>query len=449
MIQKLRRKFILMIMAASALILAAVFVVLVVSTQSSLSATTDEILQASLDAGEHGGQHPPQGDFPGEPPEWMNQQDSGEDAGQAPDFPQEDRAFFKKDDEAFVTRNERGGIRRTLGFTALLTDQGEVELEDQAGAFFRDLEENDLVALVEQAAAQGEQGTLSDYSLRYAARKTDRGTLVAFADTSQEQESLYQLVKNCLIVGLIALLAVFLGSIFLSRWAVRPVEEAWNHQKRFVGDASHELKTPLTVILSNADMILSHPGEDVSRWAENIKAEGSRMKELTQELLTLARSDDGSSRPLFEEVDLSYLLTDTVLSFEPVAFENERELLYDDIAPDVRLPGDRSALAQLCGILVDNALKYSSPGGKIWVRLQGQKNSARLCVENEGEPIAPEDLERIFQRFYRADPSRHGEGHGLGLAIAQRVAQQHRGKIWAESEGGINRFIVQLPLGKK
>lgn len=229
---------------------------------------------------------------------------------------------------------------------------------------------------------------------------------------------------------------------------MRPVETAWNQQKQFVGDASHELKTPLTVILSNADMILTHPREDPERWAQNILAEAQHMKGLTQDLLSLARSESSDCSPVLETVDLSYLVTDSVLSFEPAAFEQGHELLHEE-EPDLTVQGDASALSQLCGILLDNALKYSSPGGSVRVSLKAAGKLARLTVSNEGIPIPKEDLTRIFERFYRSDPARHGEGYGLGLAIAQRIAEQHRGKIWAESANGVNNFTVTLPCRKR
>ena len=172
------------------------------------------------------------------------------------------------------------------------------------------------------------------------------------------------------------------------------------------------------------------------------------MKGLTQDLLSLARSEDGANVPVMETVDFSYLVTDSVLSFEPAAFEQGHELLHEE-EPGLLLLGDASGLSQLCGILLDNALKYSLPGGAVKVSLKSAGKLIRLSVSNEGAPIPQEDLTRIFERFYRSDPARHGEGYGLGLAIARRITEQHRGKIWAESSEGINTFTVTLPQHKK
>lgn len=409
MIRRLRRQFVVTVTGAALVILAAVILALFLFTRSGVQRQSEALLEQALNGGVREG------------------------------FPDRKPGFG-------FARGEDGG-RRSLAFTVRVEGDGDVEWESRAWALLDDLDEDELEELARQAAAApGESGSLEEYSLRYLKRQAEDGTLIAFADTSQERDSMHELLKNALLVGAAALALVFLASIFLARRAVRPVEEAWTRQRQFVGDASHELKTPLTVILSNADMILSHPGADAARWAGNIKAEGDRMKDLVQQLLALARSDDGAASPVFETVDLSALLADEALTFEPLAFESGHELLYDDVAPGVFLAGDRAGLTQLCGILLDNACKYASPGGRIWVSLRPAGKSARLTVANEGEPIAPEDLSRIFQRFYRADPSRHGEGHGLGLAIASRVVEQHKGRVWAESAGGRNSFIVTLPV---
>lgn len=423
MIQKLRRKFVAVVVGAAAVILLVVFAVLAVSTGSGMRRQTSERLQAALSAGIA----PGEGRF-----------ENGDKAGEIPG------------NKGFLENSKKpGGLNQRFScFTVLAKEDGTVTLEDHASILFNDLGTGEIEELARTVAAKPEDsGSLSAYRLSYAKRETPEGVLIAFADTSAEYGGLMELVKNSLIVGALTLLVVFGASILLARWAVRPVEQAWNQQKQFVGDASHELKTPLTVILSNADMLLAHPNNGNTRWAENIKAEAQRMKALTQELLSLARSDDETRRPVMETVDFSYLVTDSVLSFEPAAFESGHELSYD-VAPGLFLPGDAAGLSQLCGILLDNALKYASPGGTVWVRLEAAGKSARLSVSNEGEPIPPQDLTRIFERFYRADPSRHGEGHGLGLAIARRVTELHKGKIWAESGEGVNTFTVALPCGK-
>lgn len=204
----------------------------------------------------------------------------------------------------------------------------------------------------------------------------------------------------------------------------------------------------MTVILSNADMILHHPGEEHRRWAENIKAESQQMKKLTEDLLSLARAEDTQRRQVLERVDLSYLATDSVLSFEPAAFETGRSLSYQ-VTEGIFTLGDPAGLSQVFEILLDNAIRYSSAGGKIFLSLEAAGKWARLSVSNTGQEIPQEEIPHIFERFYRGDPARQEAGsHGLGLSIARSVVQAHKGKIWAESHRGKTDFFVLLPCIK-
>ena len=429
MIKKLRRKFVAVVMGASAVILLAVFVVLLVSTESGMRKQSMDILETALNGGSHRrGKYaqaaepeaPPEPDrLPGQPEPPENTEQKGKWNGRFPCF------------------------------TATVAADGTVTVQDKAFFLQEEFDTEEIEELARTAAqSSAESGALSSYRLLYAKKETNGGTLVAFADTSAELTAMAELIKNSLIVGAATLLVFFGAGILLARWAVKPVETAWMQQKQFVGDASHELKTPLTVILSNADMILDHPQEDQRRWAENIKEEAMRMKRLTEELLSLARTDDTQRKPVLEPVDFSYLATDMVLSYEPVVFESGRTLSYE-VADGLTVLGDPAGLSQLLGVLLENAVRYSSPGGAIALRLEAAGKSARLSVANTGEPISSENLSRIFERFYRGDPSRHGDGgHGLGLSIARGVAEAHKGKIWAESENGLNTFFVLLPCVK-
>ena len=214
---------------------------------------------------------------------------------------------------------------------------------------------------------------------------------------------------------------------------MRPVEESWRRQQQFVADASHELKTPLTVLLADTDILLGHPGDTVEsqrRWVEHIRDEGLRMKGLVQDLLFLARGDAaGWSRPR-ERADLSGLCGDCVMSFEPVAFEAGLAL-NSGIAPGVALTGSGEELRRLCAILLDNACKYCEAGGTVTVTLTAGDHRAELTVHNTGAPIPAEAQAHLFERFYRADAARTREqgGSGLGLAIAASIVERHRGKI--------------------
>jgi signal transduction histidine kinase len=315
---------------------------------------------------------------------------------------------------------------------------------------FYELEEEAVTAIVEDCLAQEENsGVLEDYDLRYLRKSELMGWELAFVDISQERSTLANAVRTTLIISLVTLAAFFLISIRLSRWAVGPVEQSWKQQRQFVADASHELKTPLTVILSNVEMLQRY-GEvteqkDLQR-LDNLHSSALQMKDLVEELLLLARSDSNSEQKApHQQLNFSDLVEDTALQFDAVIFESGRNL-YSVITPELYVSGEEGKLRRLVEILLDNARKYSTPGGEIVLSLQPEGNKRlRLQVTNAGEAIPPAQLERIFERFYRADQARSSEGFGLGLPIARTIVEEHGGKIWAESTPGENRFCVTLP----
>ena len=232
------------------------------------------------------------------------------------------------------------------------------------------------------------EGVVREYGLRYL-RQDNRlfgYKNIAFVDMSMEQATLQKMMYSYLQIALAALLLLLGVSVVLSRWATRPVEKAWRQQRQFLSDASHELKTPLTVILSNAEMLQSAPLADKpARWADNIRSEAGRMKSLVEEMLTLARADNMVRTAVMAEVSLTDVAGDCALAFEPVAFEAGKPLTYD-IAPDITVEGDAVKLRQLIGVLLDNAIKYGAAGGTITLSVQKTGSSARLTVANPGSP---------------------------------------------------------------
>ena len=259
------------------------------------------------------------------------------------------------------------------------------------------------------------------------------------------------MVGSFLLVGALALGAFFLISLLLSGLALRPAERAWEQQRRFVADASHELKTPLTVILTNTGILLRHPEQTVAqqrKWVEYIREEAQRMRELVEDLLFLARHDAGRDQAPAQTVDLAELLWSALLPFEPVAFE-QGVTLESGIQSGVTVRGRSEELRRLAAILLDNAVKYAGPQGQVRVALaRGEKGGACLTVRNTGPAIPPEHLEHLFERFYRADNSRarSSGGYGLGLAIAKSIVDSHRGTITVQSrEEEGTCFTVRLP----
>ena len=354
-------------------------------------------------------------------------------------------------------------------FVADVYPSGTVRL---SGSSYYRLDDQDAMAeIVTACLEQGDSsGILRSYHLRYLRADGPLYTRIAFTDAAQEDATLRAVVKMCLIVG-VAALAVLLGcSYLLAGLAARPVARSLDQQRRFLSDASHELKTPLTVILSSADLMQQTAVQpDQQPYVDNIRWSGRRMKRLVEDMLTLSRADDGRLKAAMVPVDLSDAVVDTALRFEPVAFEAGRQLSYD-IDEGITVTGSRDQLQQVAGVLLDNAIKYApqgagvhmtltqaerkavltvESGGIVEVVLSREKNHAVLSVRNSGEEISPDALPHVFDRFYRADGSRTQGGFGLGLSIAQAIVREHKGTIRCESDARSTRFIVTLPLGGK
>ncbi|MCD8190929.1 MAG: HAMP domain-containing histidine kinase [Clostridiales bacterium] len=411
MIQKLRWKFVLINMLIVTAILVSIGTVMVVSTRDSLRKDSINLLRQAVSE-----------DF----------------ALSWPLTPNDDRGFsFEEEDVSLPYFTVAVGVD---GTTFLLDNQ------------FGTIDEDELVDVVALCLAeQSDMGLLRSYGLRYMRVSTRTGWRIAFADISQERSTLRSLYITLLFISLGALAAFFVLSLLLARWAVRPVERSWAQQRQFVSDASHELKTPLSVIVSNVDM-LQECGESLNdrelRWLDNIRASSDQMTYLVEELLTLARAEnDQSGKELVKEaVPLSDLVTDEALLFEPILYEAGKEL-DDHITENLLVTGDPGKLRRLVNILLDNARKYADSPSVVSLRLEPEGTKrVRLTVNTKGEPIPHDQLERIFERFYRADQARASEGFGLGLSIASQIAQEHGGRLWAESspdEG--NTFLFSMP----
>lgn len=307
----------------------------------------------------------------------------------------------------------------------------------------------------EMNAAVGDDGspferTGSDELQTQGTPVSAEGQIIVFADISSEIATMRNLYRTCVIIGLGSLASFLVISIFFARWAVRPVEEAWAQQRQFVSDASHELKTPLTVILTDAEMLKSPRFDEAhkAQFVDNILTMSNQMRGLVESLLQLARVDNGAIQKMpLQHIDLSGLVSDELLTFEALFFEKGLTLA-EDIADGITVHGSAQHLKQVVEILLDNAQKYSEPHGTVRVTLQ--KSGAHHCllsVADPGDAISPEDLRKIFQRFYRIDEARAmNHSYGLGLSIAENIVKNHKGRIWAESAEGINTFRVELPM---
>ena len=303
-----------------------------------------------------------------------------------------------------------------------------------------------LVDIVTAAlSADSDEGVLAEHHLRYLRQTGLLSTRIAFTDSTLEQATLRSLLTGSLLIGLAALAVLFACSYVLSGAVTRPVDRAWQQQKQFLSDASHELKTPLTVILSSAELLEQSAAPEQKQYVDNVRAESRRMKRLVEDMLTLSRVERGGEHLPDTTADLSDAAADAALRFEPVAYEAGHTLSYD-IAPGLLVRGDSGKLEQAVAVLLDNAIKYAAPGTEVRLDAARQGKNACLWVENEGDPIPADKLPHIFDRFYRADESRtDGGSFGLGLPIASAIVEAHRGTLRCDSGGHTTRFTITLP----
>ena len=337
------------------------------------------------------------------------------------------------------------GERSLPCFTLQLNPRGELLVSGDGSYDLTD--ERFLLEILAQALEAGtESGVLEDHTLRFLRTGPPGRPEVVFADISGELRTMERLVRTCLLAGGGALLVLLAVSVLLSRWMTAPADKAWKRQRQFVADASHELKTPLTVIQTNAELLECEGPQ--ARYRENIQICAQQMRTLTEGLLSLARADSGVPEKAMETVDLSRLTEDALLPFEPVFFERGL-VLESELEPALPVRASPEKLRQAIDVLLDNAQKYTAPGGTAHVKLSRQGRYALLSVSGPGEELTPQQCRDVFKRFYRVDPARTGDGScGLGLAIAWEIVSAHGGKIWAESGGGNNTFLIRLPLSR-
>lgn len=342
----------------------------------------------------------------------------------------------------------RNDIMRQPCFMLIEASDGQLSAE---GFSRYDLTDKEFLSKLSAAVSDKESGIIDAYELRYLRLESRDIKITAFTDISFEKSVIKSLVKNCAAIGGISFTVFLIISLLLSNWVVKPAERAWNEQRQFVADASHELKTPLTVIMTNAEMLREDNFSEEKRrqFSESILTMSKQMRGLTENLLELARVDNGSVKMTFSPVDLSGLVTDAVLPFEPLYFEKGLELQCQS-EDGIFVKGDHDYLLRTVDILLDNAMKYSHPDTTVKISLERHGTHAVLSVENHGDTMSKEELKNIFKRFYRADKARSmNHSYGLGLSIAENIVKEHNGKIKAESSEGLNRFTVKLPVISK
>ena len=430
MLKRLRRKFIVIVMFLVGTVLVAVLGSTYVNAWQTQRGLVDESLNRGLR--NDFGMGPGQWHFDQYSLEyWQDLFDSLDDMDGLDDS--YDDGFLLLDSENLQNDHMRGGL---LSMVLDVDQYGIIQYVNDAPV---SLESSTIVTVVNRVLA-GTQTEGYDTRLHVAWKSAPVGsyTRIALVDTSSSDSVLRTQAINDIGIVCAALVALAIITWWLSKWALRPVEEAWEQQRRFVADASHELKTPLAVILANTQILQKHEGvsDDAMRWVESTADEAEHMKALVGDLLQLARADESATSSStnvmrHEDIDLSEMVEAASLEFDAVAFERGC-MLDTQVDEGIHLTGDPEWVDRLVRILIDNACKYGEKGSTVTVRLAKVPGGSQLTVHNVGNPIDEEDLPHVFERFYRSDKarSRGGEGgFGLGLAIAKSIADAHGGTI--------------------
>lgn len=425
MIKKLRRKLIAACMISLAVVLAVILGGVNVMSYQKVIADADTVLTL---LGNNDGTFPKSHSRPGMLPEeelpmegGMEKPDLFGQKALSPETPYESRFFS-------VVLDEDGQVIRT--------DTGQIAAVDEetAGVYAQSV-----------AGSGRTAGFWGDY--RYLVLAEGENTQVIFLDCGRSLSSFRTTLLASVALALLGLLAVLALLLVLSSRIVRPVAESYEKQKQFITDAGHELKTPMTIISADADLLEMECGEN--QWLTDIRRQAQRLTGLTNDLIYLSRMEEEQPKLQFIEFPLSDVAEEMAQSFQSLAKSQEKQLILA-IQPMLSCTGDEKSIRQLLSILLDNALKYSPAGGKLELRLEKQGRSVQLTVSNTTtQPMEQDKLSHLFDRFYRSDQSRNSEtgGYGLGLSIARSIVQAHKGKIRAENPGGMFlSVVVSLPI---
>jgi len=354
--------------------------------------------------------------------------------GYVPKLPEDDIQFDKKEE------NPRRFMDATI-YTILLDSNNdilEVISHTPDGVVDSNIKEYALKIKNDNEDSRTYIGNLYFNRISYKYEKNNYITVIDNSDINKRLQS--SLFTGGLILILAEIIILIISRV-LTSWIIKPVEKSFMKQKQFIADASHELKTPLSVIIACAETLEENPKEQ--KWIENIKNESNRMSKLVTNLLDLAKLEEGNNKALYEEINLSKLVEKSILPFESLAYEQNIKLDYE-IIENIFFKCNSEEIKELLSILLDNAIKHSSKKGSIRVNLNIIKNDIVLEVINKGNPIPKGEEEKIFERFYRVDKSRNRNEnrYGLGLAIAKCIVINHNGKISAFSNNEYTTFKI-------
>lgn len=392
MLKKLRHKFIAVAMVSIFIVLLVIMGTINIVAFSNLNSRVDDVIEV---LSQNGGMFPK----PDKNPFKLRRDMS-------PETPYETRFFT-----VFLNKNNEIKAVNT-GFIAAVSTDTAIEYANR---------------IIE---SRKEQGFINDY--KYKVIDISNGKMIIFLDCSRDLNTFRTFLKSSILVSIAGLISVFVLVLVFSTIAVTPIAESYIKQKQFITDASHELKTPLTIIGANAEVIEMENGE--SQWVDSIQKQVKRLSELTNNLVSLARMDEEDLHLKTEIFSLSDAVYEMVDLFLPVAQKFGKEIKAD-ICENIKFKGEEKFIRQMLSILLDNAIKYSNDGGSISVSLKKSGKRCEIVVANSVTQIEVGYHNECFDRFYRADNSRTSKtgGYGIGLSLAKSIVETHRGKIWAKS----------------
>ena len=405
MIYRLQRKFILICTASVLTVVFLVFGVILALNISSMNRNIDILADRVSEGG-------------GRFPKNFNE-----------NFKPHKRPVKNEGDFNFITPETPFSTRH---FTVLFDNEGNVTQTNTEAIY--SITDDTAVEYAKKVIKNSEErGWLSNY--RYKVFSLESGTGVVFIDGSMSRSVFTQsiTIAGCVLLGCAAL--VLLMIILLSKRVVKPIAESYEKQRQFITDANHELKTPLTLILANAEIAEEELGKN--EWLDDITAEGQRMTELVNQLVALSRMDEENSKLNIVQIPFGQLVFDTVSEFESLANGRGKKLSLS-IDRSIIYSGDETLLHRLVGILLDNAVKYCDEGGEIKVNLEKRRRII-LSVENTYAAVGEIELNKLFDRFYRADRARRFTGgYGVGLSMAKAIVEKHKGEITAYKKDKTN-----------
>ncbi len=433
MIKKLKKKFIILASVSMLVLMTVLVLVMNLVNYRTVVAESDKVLHILKESSER------------------------MDDGLPPDGPGrdwEDEAWEEGDWDERVWEGDMRGQGELFGlspeaqyearfFVADISEDGQVVHLDTSRII--SVDSDDAKEYIQKALGTSkEKGFIGDFRFIKTDSEEDEGMKIIFLDCGRRLAAFHRFMLISILMGAAGCIIVFLVFLFAAGRIIRPIAESYEKQKRFITDAGHEIKTPLTIISANVDLLREDVGENES--IDDIAEQTERLSELTKDLVFLSKMEEPDRQLVKVDFPVSDLVSETAASFTAVAQAQKKEYQIN-VQPSLTMNGAPEEIRRLASILIENAMKYSPEGGSVKVNLEMQKKNIVLSVFNTTfEPMAQQDLSRLFERFYRTDASRNSEtgGHGIGLSIAKAITENHGGKITASTSGGSDFCITAV-----